>query len=270
MDLEEYRLAVKGMKASKRLGQSFLMDEAVAKAEAEYARNRTVIEMGAGMGVLTNELCKVAKKVIAVEYDQRLFEFLGENLESKNLELLNCDFFELKGKKLEGADIMISNIPYNLSSKVLAWLGERSMPAVLCLQKEFVEHMLAATGTKSYSRLSVSSRLSFQMHRLMSVSPDKFYPQPRVTSEIVYLRPTGKKINRSESEMINLLMMHKKKKLRNAVIDSARALGLDKGRASEIAEAMENSAMRPFQMEPEMILSAARQLKKLIKNKKSE
>jgi hypothetical protein len=54
------------------------------------------------------------------------------------------------------------------------------------------------------------------------------------------------------------------------VIDSAHALGLDKSRASEIAEAMENSALRPFQMEPEMILSAARQLKKLIKNKKSE
>jgi 16S rRNA (adenine1518-N6/adenine1519-N6)-dimethyltransferase len=268
MDLAEYRLAVRGIRASKRLGQSFLMDIDVAKAEAEYARDRVVIELGAGMGVLTSELCRVAKKVIAVEYDRRLFEFLSDNLKSKNLELLNGDFFELDGRAFDNADIMVSNIPYNLSSKVLAWLGGRSMPAVLCLQKEFVEHMLADPGTRSYSRLSVVSRLSFQMHRLMSVSPDKFYPQPKVTSEIVYIKPTGKKIGRSESELINLLMMHKKKKLRNAVIDSAGALGLDKNRASEIADSMDNREMRAFQMEPEAILGAARQLRKL--TRKSE
>ena len=270
MDFEEYRSAVKGMKASKRLGQSFLMDIGVAKAEAEYARGRTVIELGAGLGVLTGELCKVAKKVIAVEYDNRLFEFLSENLKSKNLELLGGDFFEIEDKEFKGAEIMVSNIPYNLSSKVLMWLGERSIPAVLCLQREFVEHMLAKPGTKSYSRLSVVSSLGFQMHRLMSVTPDKFYPQPKVTSEIVYLRPTGKRISKSESEMINLLMMHKKKKLRNAVIDSAHALDLGKGRASEIAGQMENKDTRPFQMEPEAILGAARQLKKLTKGRKSE
>ena len=265
MDFAEYRLAVKGTKASKRLGQSFLMDIDVAKAEAEYARDRVVVELGAGMGVLTSELCKVAKKVIAVEYDKRLFEFLSENLKGKNLELMNGDFFEIDGAAFDTADIMVSNIPYNLSSKVLMWLMERPIPAVLCLQKEFVEHMLADPGTRSYSRLSVVSRLSFKMHRLMSVSPDKFYPQPKVTSEVVYIRPTGKRISSGESEMINLLMMHKKKKLRNAVIDSARALGLEKSRASEIADGMESKDKRPFQMEPESILDSARQLKKLIK-----
>ena len=135
MDYEEYKAAVKGIVASKRLGQSFLMDNSVAKAEAEYARNRTVIELGAGMGVLTGELCKVAKKVIAVEYDERLFEFLIENVKSKNLELLKGDFFELQSKKFEAADIMVSNIPYNLSSKVLMWLADRSLPAVLACRR---------------------------------------------------------------------------------------------------------------------------------------
>jgi 16S rRNA (adenine1518-N6/adenine1519-N6)-dimethyltransferase len=266
MDFDEYNSAVKTVKVSKRLGQNFLMDIGVARAEAEYARDRVVIELGAGMGVLTSELCLVAKKVIAVEYDRRLFELLQQRLNNQNLTLLNGDFFEIGEKSFKGADIMVSNIPYNLSSKVLMWLSRKSMPAVLCLQKEFVERMLAKSGTRDYSRLSVVSELSFKLHPLMRVSPDKFRPQPRVTSEVVYLKPTGRRLSGSESELINLIMMHKKKKLRNAVIDSAHALRLQKGRALEIAESMENKEMRPFQMDAESILGAARQLKKLIKN----
>jgi 16S rRNA (adenine1518-N6/adenine1519-N6)-dimethyltransferase len=268
MDFAEYSSAVKAVRASKRLGQSFLMDIGVAKAEAEYARGRTVIELGAGLGVLTNELCSVAKKVIAVEYDRRLFEMLSQRFSNGNLTLLNGDFFELDGKNFEGADIMVSNIPYNLSSKVLMWLSEKSMPAVLCLQKEFVERMLSKSGTREYSRLSAVSELSFKMHRLMRVSPDKFYPQPRVTSEIIYLKPSGKKLSRNESEMINLLMMHKKKKLRNAIIDSAGALSMDKSEAAGIADGMKGSDTRVFKMDPESILDAARRLDRLVNGQK--
>lgn len=268
MDFAEYKLAVKGVRASKRLGQSFLMDIGVAKAEAEYARGRVVIEFGAGMGVLTNELCAVAKKVIAVEYDRRLFEILEQRLRNGNLTLLNGDFFELDEKNFGSAEIMVSNIPYNLSSRVLMWLGEKSMPAVLCLQKEFVERMLAKAGTREYSRLSVVSKLRFQVHRLMSVGPERFYPRPKVDSEVVYVKPIGKSLDGDTSSTISLLMMHKKKKLRNAIIDSAGALGLEKSDAAEIADSMSDRDSRVFQMEPEAILDAAKRVNRLVRNQK--
>jgi 16S rRNA (adenine1518-N6/adenine1519-N6)-dimethyltransferase len=267
--MPDYASIAKGIKASKRLGQSFLIDDSIARMEAEYANGRVVVELGAGLGVLTSELCRVAKSVIAVEYDKRLVDYLGANVESKNLKLIHGDFFELDGKAFDKADIMVSNIPYNLSSKVLSWLGERSMPAVLCLQKEFVEHMLAEKGTRSYSKLSVMSRLQFSMYELVQVSRDKFYPQPRVDSVVVFMKPKGAKLGKEESEMINLLMMHKRKKIRNAIIDSAKALGIGKPAAAELAKKIKGNSARLFQIEPEEILEVARSLINVIKVSKA-
>ena len=268
MDMTDYRSMAKGIRASKRLGQSFLMDIGIAKAEAEYARGRRVVELGAGLGILTGELCGVAKSVLAVEYDSALFELLSLNLKAKNLKLVEGDFFKLDGKLFDGADIMVSNIPYNLSSKVLMWLGERSMPAVLCLQKEFVRHMLAEAGTSNYSRLSVVAKLQFQIYLLMEVSASRFYPKPKVDSAIIYLKPNGRRIEKKTLDMIGLLMMHKKKKIRNAIIDSDKALGIGKEEAAEIAGRMGGEDARVFQMEPEALLTAAEKIDMLVRGLK--
>lgn len=268
MDMADYKSIAKGIRVSKRLGQSFLIDRSIAKAEAEYARNRVVIELGAGLGVLTNELCNVAESVIAIEYDRTLFDLLRQSLKNENLKLVNGDFFKLDGKTFENVDIMVSNIPYSLSSKVLMWLSERSMPAVLCLQKEFVERMLANAGTRSYSRLSVVTKLRFQVDLLMGVAAGRFYPKPRVDSAIVYIKPNGNPLDKSALDTISLLMMHKKKKIRNALMDSAKALGLDKADAAGIAQGIGSADMRAFQMEPEAILNIATRINRLVHESK--
>ncbi len=253
--------------AVKRLGQNFLVNAEIAKAEAAHAEERNVIEMGPGYGTLTYELCKHAKRVVAIEKDTKLFMLLKTNMHSRKLVLINKDFFDCTGKELmlEGNEIMISNVPYNLSSKVIDWLIEKKMEALLCLQKEFVDHMLAIENTDKYSKLSVVSRLSFSMTRIMDVSKGNFRPIPKVDSSIIYLKPKSSTLTKEENTMINLLMQHKKKTVRNAFLDSRSYLGKPKKELSDIAEKISGKEERLFKMAPQRILERAREINSLLK-----
>ena len=248
-------------KSKKRLGQVFLINERVAEAEAVHCKGKNVLEIGPGRGMLTRKLCENAKHVVAVEYDAELCEMLHSTMQYDNLKLINGDFFRLKGNVAAdyGIEIMISNVPYNLSSKTVEWLMEKQMQAVLCLQKEFVGHMLARAGSHNYSRLSVMSALQFRITKIMDVKRGNFRPVPRVDSAIIYLKPLKSTVSAGESGMINLLMQHKKKPLRNAFIDSRRQMGLRKQRAYELAGKLQSCNSRVFTMEPAEILAAARQ-----------
>ena len=176
------------MRTKKSLGQVFLVNPAVAEAEAAHSYDKTVLEVGPGPGILTAALCKNAKKVIAVEKDSLMCTILKHNVKSDRLRLINKDFFETTDDEigLKSIDIMISNIPYNLSSSVIGWLGEKRMQAVLCLQKEFVDHMLAQPDTHNYSKLSVFTTLMFKVTKIMNVAKGKFqaYTKGRFDSYI--------------------------------------------------------------------------------------
>jgi len=121
----------------KSLGQSFLINEHYAEIEAAHAAGKTVLEIGAGSGMLTGKLCEVAKKVIAVEIDATLYNELKRRIKADNLKLINGDFFSISAEDLElkHIDIVIANIPYSLSSKTIEFLSENNLQAVLCLQK---------------------------------------------------------------------------------------------------------------------------------------
>ncbi|MCL5099768.1 MAG: 16S rRNA (adenine(1518)-N(6)/adenine(1519)-N(6))-dimethyltransferase RsmA [Candidatus Marsarchaeota archaeon] len=260
----DYRQVLKNLRAHKRLGQNFLVNADIAKAEAEYARNRVVVELGPGLGILTRELSAVAKRVIAIEKDKRLFDMLSYDLHARNVTLVNSDFFAADERTFTGAEIMVSNVPYNLSSKVLMWLAGRRLEAVLCLQKEFVEHMLAKPGTRKYSKLSVVSSLQFKVSQMMNVGRNNFYPVPRVDSALVHLGVKNVHIEPRASAMLALLMEHKKKLVRNAVIDSSKELYLSKEEAARIAGMMRSSNARVFKMGPEELLAAATELADMV------
>jgi 16S rRNA (adenine1518-N6/adenine1519-N6)-dimethyltransferase len=262
--LENYSASVRDRWANKREGQHFLIDKSIAEIEAAYGEGRNVLEMGSGMGILTEALCKVAKKVVSVEKDSGLFERLEYTLTFKNLKLINKDFFELEDKEIGKSDIMISNIPYKLSSKVVFWLGQKGMSAVLCVQKEFAEHMMASPGSKSYSRLSVESGLRFKVYRVREVPPTCFHPRPHVNSEVIYIVPKEAKISAGADAVINALMNHKKKTLRNALMDSCKTLGIGKPEMAEIAGQLKDSKIRPVHMEPEALLGVAKEVSKYV------
>jgi 16S rRNA (adenine1518-N6/adenine1519-N6)-dimethyltransferase len=253
MDIEKLRMR-------KKLGQNMLTNPRIAQLEASYGKGKRVVEIGPGLGILTGELCKTAKSVVAVEKDRRFFEVLENKLKNDKLKLINSDFFDLDYKDLDKPEIMISNIPYNLSSRVIFWLQQHGLTAVLCLQREFVEHMLAAPGSRSYSKLSVVSHLQFDIESIMDVKAANFYPVPKVDSEIVKIMPKGVEIDERTLFVLNLVMEHKKKKVRNAIVDSSSGLKISKGEARQLAEFVSGAERRVFQMEPKEILHLSNEI----------
>lgn len=172
----------------KSLGQNFLVDDAVIKKEVEAAgvAGKDVIEIGAGLGFLTEGLAKAAKKVLAIEKDRRFEPILNEVLEDlPNVELIFADALEVDLPKWK----VVSNIPYQISSPMTFKLLEQGQPALICYQKEFAERMLAQPGDRNYGRLSVNCALLSQVKRVMDVPKTAFWPIPQVDSTVVLLEP---------------------------------------------------------------------------------
>ena len=259
MEDEYYRNVIRSVVPHKRLGQNFLVKRYVAVAEADHCIGKRVVELGAGLGILTEELCKVAKSVTAIEIDRNLFRILSEKIKHKNCNLINSDFFDLDPKSIK-ADTLASNVPYNLSSKTLMWLLEQRMPAILCLQKEFVNRMVASVGSENYSRLSVFCSLQFDVSKGMDVPADCFYPMPKVDSSLVQLRPKKSKITKEEMGILSLIMEHKNKKVRNAIEDSSKALGISKQEIRALYEKMEQGNQRVSKLTPKDLLDVAREV----------
>jgi 16S rRNA (adenine1518-N6/adenine1519-N6)-dimethyltransferase len=260
----EYIATAKALGPSKRMGQNFLVNSEIAERESLYGAGKTVLEIGPGLGILTKKLCAVAKKVIAVEKDSSILPIIRSEIKSKNLILINSDFLDMPETSFRECEITISNIPYSISSKVIMFLIRMKMPALLCLQKEFVNHMAASPGSKEYSRLSVITALNFNMNIMMNVSSRNFYPVPKVDSSIIFLKPRTAEINSREIELLSLIMEHKKKKIRNAIHDSREALKISKEKAFEVSEGLKEKDKRPFQMQPHELLETVRALDKLL------
>ncbi|MEM3781819.1 MAG: 16S rRNA (adenine(1518)-N(6)/adenine(1519)-N(6))-dimethyltransferase RsmA [Candidatus Micrarchaeaceae archaeon] len=254
----------------KELGQNFLTNRQVAKIEAAHAAGKNVIELGPGLGILTEELCRLANRVVAVEIDPILCNDLRLRIEASNLKLINKDFFKATAEELElgSMDIMIANVPYKLSSKVVDFLSKNELQAVLCLQKEFVEHMLAKPGTRKYSRLSVTAQLSFSMTKIANVSKGSFKPVPKVDSSVVYMKPKAR-LGPDEAKLISMIMQHKKKTLKNAIQEAAESAGFAKDRAAAIAEDISGAMRdeRAFKLSPEQLLEIARRISKAMYQK---
>jgi 16S rRNA (adenine1518-N6/adenine1519-N6)-dimethyltransferase len=246
----------------KSLGQNFLMNRTIAEAEAEHARGKNVIELGPGYGMLTKELCRRAKRVVAVEIDRNLFAMLKHELHEKNLTLINKDFFKASRSelKLDDTDMMIANVPYKLSSKVISFLLDHRLEAVLCLQKEFVEHMLAKPGSRNYSRLSVMFQLCFSYTKMMSVSKGSFRPVPKVDSVVVYIKPKSDVLSLGEKMVISAIMQHKKKTVRNAILNSHRQFRMNAKQLLRLVESIKEKESRVFKLAPEEISNIAREL----------
>ncbi len=251
-----------------RMGQVFLVNQHIAEVEAEHALGKTVLEIGPGQGILTKVLLKKAKKVIAVEKDPLLANSLGARIRSRKLYLINKDFLDTSEDELElsAIDIMISNIPYSLSGRIIEWLAEKQMQAVLCLQKEFVAHMLAKPDMREYSKLSVVTALSFRVTKIIDVPRGNFRPVPLVDSAVIYMKPLGSRIDKETMAVLNALMQHKKKTVRNAMMDSEEAFGKTKREMSRIMEKVSQSGRRAFKMNPQELLVLAKELSVSLSN----
>lgn len=211
-----------GVRASKRLGQHFLLDGRIAERHVAYAdigEGETVLEIGPGLGVLTELLCQRAKKVVAIEKDRRLCGYLLDKLDNGRLDIINGDALTTE---LPEFDRSVSNLPYQISSPItFRLLDSRFKMAVLMYQKEFAERMIAGVGDDGYSRLSVTIYYRADCELLEHVPKEVFYPRPEVDSAIVSLRPRPPPFRvrdeKAFADVVNVLFSHRRKTVENAL-----------------------------------------------------
>lgn len=226
-----------GIKLNKNLGQNYLIDRNKRDQIIEFgdiAGEDIVLEIGTGIGTLTIELAKRAKKVIAIEQDTKIYEILAERLEDEgidNVELINDDALNVEFPEFNK---IISNLPYQISSPItFKFLDYDFDLAVLMYQKEFADRMNGKVGTKNYSRLSAMLYFKCDVETLTDVSCESFIPKPQIDSTVVKLTPKENKISEEEFEIYSkftkALFQHRNKKIKNALIDSRHIIcNLDK------------------------------------------
>ena len=212
------------IKPKKRFGQSFLVDENVINRMITYAnvtKKDTVIDIGSGLGYLTELLSKKAEKIISVEYDTKLANILQEKFsENSKIELYRGDFlkFNLQNKYNK----VVSSPPYSIASKIIfKLLADKFGLAVLLLQKEFATRMTAIPGSRDYSRLTVMTYIRAETESLEEVPNTAFYPKPKISSTIIRMkmRKTPFKILNPLlfEKIVKFLFTQKKKKLKNVL-----------------------------------------------------
>lgn len=151
----------------------------------------TVLEIGPGKGALTTLLLAKAKKVVAIEVDAEMTETLRKKFSARaNFEVLNIDILDFDLARLSGVEKIIGNLPYNLTSpilrKVCAWNSWNE--AILMVQKEVGDRLVAKVNTPDYGALTVGMNLNCEMERVFDLSETSFKPPPRVKSTVVRLK----------------------------------------------------------------------------------
>ncbi|MFK9094973.1 16S rRNA (adenine(1518)-N(6)/adenine(1519)-N(6))-dimethyltransferase RsmA [Bacillus salipaludis] len=194
--LEKY-----GFSFKKSLGQNFLIDTNILKKIVSFANlneNSGAIEIGPGIGALTEQLARSSKKVVAFEIDQRLLPILQDTLSPyENVNIIHKDVLEadvqmVMEEEFKGIDdvMVVANLPYYVTTPIIMKLLEDHLPirGIVCmLQKEVADRISAKPGTKDYGSLSIAIQYYTEAETVMIVPKTVFVPQPNVDSAVIRL-----------------------------------------------------------------------------------
>lgn len=193
-EVTKYILATFGLRAKKKLGQNFLVsEEAVGRiaAAAQVGPGDFVLEIGPGIGTLTQALAETGAQVEAVEIDKALLPVLAKTLEGyENIHITNEDILKLDINKLMGGRsfAVAANLPYYITTPIIFSLLEQNLPVtrlVVMVQKEVADRMTAQPGGKDYGALSVALQYYTQPQLAFMVPAKSFIPAPHVDSAVV-------------------------------------------------------------------------------------
>ncbi|MEY2564158.1 MAG: rRNA (adenine1518-N6/adenine1519-N6)-dimethyltransferase [Verrucomicrobiota bacterium] len=240
----------------KTLGQNFLHDRNLARwivDKAELTGDDYVIEIGPGLGALTELALESGARVLAIEKDRRLAEFLRQRFTTERLEILHADALDFDVRKLfaEPRVKVLGNLPYYIASQLLLKFTKYPSPISLwlfMLQKEMARRISAAPGTSDYGALTLLVQLHYRVEYLRTVPASVFLPQPDVDSAFVRLSPRApNELPDYDAETFSRVVRRgfsqRRKQLRNLLreeIDdwdaAAKTIGFDpRARAEELA-----------------------------------
>ena len=242
----------------KRFGQNFLIDSNILTKiveSAEVTKDDFVLEIGPGIGTMTQYLAESAREVVAVEIDKSLIPILGDTLSSYdnvtviNEDILKVDIERLVQEKNQGKPIkVVANLPYYITTPIIMGLFESHVPLksiTIMVQKEVADRMQVGPGTKDYGALSLAVQYYARPEVIAYVSPACFIPKPNVGSAVIRLDRYEKPPVETEDEaflfaVIKAAFNQRRKTLANGLAN-ARELGITRQQAEEALLQMELS-----------------------------
>jgi 16S rRNA (adenine1518-N6/adenine1519-N6)-dimethyltransferase len=251
----------RGLSPSKKLGQNFLVHRQTAEKIVSLAgvtREDTVLELGVGLGSLTQPLALQVRQVIGLELDAGIIAFheeqqdLPANVTLLHQDLLKADF-GVMARQTGGPLKILGNLPYSISNPLLFKLTENRQHlawAVLMLQKEVGQRITAPVGCKEYGVLSVLLAGCASVQTLMQVGPGQFHPRPKVDSVVVKIcfQPAPARVTELPAHdhallrrIVNAAFQQRRKTLRNALA----AAGLGNMPRTELAELLLRTGINP-------------------------
>ncbi len=248
------------LKANKRFGQNFLIDDEILEnivAAAEISDNDIVVEIGPGLGNLTEYLLKKAKKVIAFEIDTNMIEVLEDRFNTSKLEIVHNDILKVniddyiysiiaQMDEFKGKVKVVANLPYYITTPIIFDLFEKAKivsDITIMIQKEVAERIVAKPGRKDYGVLSVMCEYYSESDIKVIVPPTSFIPAPNVYSAVITLVKNQKySVNDIEkfNELIKGAFSQRRKKMLNSII-AQKDLNISKESLLEIYKKLEIS-----------------------------
>jgi len=253
--MKDYFQRAKFFRTKKRLGQNFLINGEVIQDIIDYAKitkDDVVVEIGPGVGFVTEQLVKYAKKVIAIELDEEAIKELGGNKEANefgNLEIIHNDILKTDLSELCDEKIkIVANIPYYITSPIIAHLlGEiddisnknrnKIIDIILMVQEEVARRIVATekSSGKQYGLLTILSQFWADCKIIRTVGRKSFYPAPKVNSALVYMKVRQEPLLKLTDyqhfrKTIKAAFSQRRKTLKNCLVSN----GFEKGKVEKV------------------------------------
>ena len=244
-------LALHDLRLTKRLGQHHLIDTGAARrivAACALSAHETVVEIGAGLGALTELLAERAGQVIAVEVDRGICDALRMRMANTAHVTVTCeDILQFAWTRVAGA-VVVGTIPYHITAPILVALSEHANTlarAVIVCQAAVAQRLGAAPGTKAYGRLSLLAQYRWEVQALFRVPRRAFYPQPTVDSTCLRLVPRPRPTWPAENEqalfaLVKAAFSERRKTLANCLSGKRALLA-----RSEVERVLKELGVRP-------------------------
>lgn len=272
------------LRPDKSRGQNFLFDASIKErilSLAYLSDDDVILEVGPGLGVLTAELVKIAKKVYAIEIDSKMCSFLQEKLgHNENLEIINADILKVKIPK---TDKMVSNIPYSITGPILekVFYNENAPMGVLTMESALADRIFSQGAYKKTSRITITANAFLTPMERMSIPSSAFYPRPDIDLSLVKLTPKQELppfLQKRDSrefflKLVAGIMPYKNKNLSNALKLFLKQLNVDIGlsRKPFIRKALSKQDIRDkkvFQLYDEEFIKTSELMLELINSTK--